>query len=146
MDIILYKNSSPNNYLKKTLTNAKTITGSFRNTTSIINPEFIIEFNNPSQYNYLYIDDFSRFYYINNIESVKNNLWKLKCHVDVLNTYRSQIIKHQAIIDKQSSSSNSDLYLDDGDFVVKNKKSVEIESFPNGLNEEPKFILISAGA
>lgn len=146
MDIVLYKNSSPNNYLEKTLTDAVTIKGSFRTTSSIIDPEFIIEFANPSQYNYLYIADFKRFYYINNIESVKNNLWKLKCHVDVLNTYRSQIVAHQAIIDKQSSTSNSDLYIDDGDFVVKNKKSVEIERFPNGLNEDAKFILISAGA
>lgn len=146
MDIILYKNSTPNDYLKKNLTGAVTINGSFRGTSSIINPEFIIEFANPSQYNYLYIAEFARFYYINNIESIKNHLWKLNCHVDVLNTYRSQIVAHQAIIDKQSSISNADLYLDDGDFVVKNKKSVEIERFPNGLNDNPEFILISAGA
>lgn len=146
MNIILYKNSSPNNYIEKTLTGAVTITGAFRATSSIINPEFSIEFKNPSQYNYLYIPEFKRFYYINNIESVKTNLWKLYCHVDVLNTYRSQILAHQAIIDKQTYASKSDLYLDDGDFVVKNKKSVEIERFPNGLNEDCKFILISAGA
>lgn len=146
MDIILYKNSSPNNYLEKTLTNAVTISGTFRTTSSIIDPEFIIEISNPSKYNYLYIAEFERFYYINNIESVKNKLWNIQCHVDVLNTYRSQILAHQAIIDKQSSATNSDLYLDDGDFVVKNKKSVEIERFPNGLNEDCKFILITAGA
>lgn len=146
MDIILYKNSSPNNYLEKSLTGAITISGTFRATSSIIDPEFNIEFANPSQYNYLYISDFKRFYYINNIESVKNNLWKVTCHVDVLNTYRSQIIAHQAIIDKQTSSSNSDLYIDDGDFIVKNKKNVEIKRFPSGLNEDANFILISAGA
>ena len=146
MDIVLYKNSSPNNYLEKSLTDAVTLKGAFRADSSIVDPVLDVVIDNPSHYNYLYIPEFSRFYYINNIDTVKNHLWKIICHVDVLNTYRAQILSHQAIINKQASDTKSDLYLDDGDFVVKNKKSVEIERFPNGLNEEQKFILITAGA
>lgn len=145
MQIILYKCMSPNNYLTKNLTNQVILNGALRDTSSIINPEILIENNNPSSYNYLYIPDFKRFYFVNKIDSIRTDLWILYCHVDVLNTYRSEIIVHQAIIDKTQSSQLANMYIDDDDWVVENRKFIETISFPVGLDNDGEFILITAG-
>lgn len=146
MVITLYKNNSPNYFINKVLAAATTFSGTLRGESSTIDPIIIIEAENLSQYNYLYIPSFGRFYYINNIESVRNNLWRLTCHVDVLNTYRSEILTHQAIVLKATQQNVSDLMIDDGDWVVENKKSNTVISFPSGLNDLGEYILITAGA
>lgn len=145
MDIILYECQSPNNYITKTLYNQIELTGSLRAESSIINPIIMIEYGNLSKYNYMYIPDFKRFYYIQNIVSIRTNLWRLECHVDVLNTYRSEILEHQAIIQKQSNNNISNMYFDDGDFIVENKQYIHIHNFPDGLDETGEYILITAG-
>lgn len=146
MDITLYKNNSPNNFITKVIANSASFTGTLRQNSSVIDPVIIIEAQNLSTYNYMYIPEFSRFYFINNIESIRNNLWRLTCHVDVLMTYRSQILDHQAIVCKQSSTEKSDLMIDDGEWVVENKKFNRVINFPSGLNDSGEYILITAGA
>lgn len=146
MDITLYKNNSPNNFISKIIADATTFTGDLRQDSSVIDPVILIEASNLSDYNYMYIPLFLRFYYINNIESVRTNLWRLTCHVDVLMTYRSQILDHQCIISKQASTDKSDLMIDDGDWVVENKKFNTVINFPAGLNDTGEYILITAGA
>lgn len=146
MDITLYKNNSPNYFINKVLAGASTFSGTLREESSVIDPVIMIEAANLSQYNYLYISSFGRFYYINNIESVRNNLWRLTCHVDVLNTYRSEILAHQAIVSKATQQNVSDLMIDDGEWVVENKKVNTVISFPSGLNDSGEYILITAGA
>lgn len=146
MDITLYKNNSPNYFVNKILAGATTFSGTLRDESSVIEPILMLEASNLSQYNYLYIPSFGRFYYINNIESVRNNLWRLTCHVDVLNTYRSEILAHQAIVSKATQQDVSDLMIDDGDWVVENKKVNTVISFSAGLNDGGEYILITAGA
>lgn len=146
MDIILYKNNSPNYFVNKVLAGATSFSGTLRDESSVIDPILMLEASNLSQYNYLYIPSFGRFYYINNIESVRNSLWRLTCHVDVLNTYRSEILAHQAIVSKATQQDVSDLMIDDGDWVVENKKVNTVISFPSGLNDGGEYILITAGA
>ena len=145
MNIVLYKNNSPNNYVTKQLASAITLTGSLRDESSVIDPIIMIEGDNLSTYNYLYIPQFSRFYFIRNVESVRTHLWRITCHVDVLNTYRSQIRSHMAIISKTASSDDSDLFIDDGDWYCENRKFNQVFSFSQGLNEEGTNILITAG-
>lgn len=59
--------------------------------TSIINPEILISGSSFTSYNYAYISDFGRYYFIRDIVSVRNNLWRLSLECDVLATYKSQI-------------------------------------------------------
>lgn len=146
MNIRLYINNSPNNFITKFLAGSATFTGTLRQDSSVIDPVITIEALNLSSFNYMYIPEFSRFYFINNIESIRTNLWRLTCHVDVLMTYRSQILSHQCIISKQSSTEKSDLMIDDGDWVVENKKFNRVINFPYGLNDSGEYILITAGA
>lgn len=146
MEIILYQNNSPSNFITKSLVNEIKLNGALREQSSIIDPEILIAAGNISRYNYMYIAEFKRFYYINDLTSVRNGLWRVKGHVDVLNTYRSEIKGHQAIISKQERTGNSELYFDDSSFIVKNQKYIQTITFPSGLNQNGEYILITAGA
>lgn len=146
MKILLYKTTSPNNHIDKSLSSYIEITGNLRKECSVNNPIILIEEENLSKYNYMFIEEFGRYYYINKITSIRTNLWEIEAHVDVLMTYKSQLLEHMAIIDKQSELEQSELFLDDGEWVTKNKKYIEVKNFSSGFNESGEYILITAGA
>lgn len=61
------------------------------NETSILNPSFIFEAEYIS-FNYIQVSAFNRYYFVNNVISIRNNLWRVDCSVDVLYTYNGDIL------------------------------------------------------
>ena len=145
MVIDLYINSSENNRVNKVLSNKFEMSGTLRGETNVINPEILIEHTNPTGYNYAYIPEFKRYYFINEFTSVRNGLWRVRLAVDVLKTYQMQIIQMPAIIDKQQNEGHSNLYLNDGSYVIDSRSYNTILNFSGGFNNGGKFILITAG-
>lgn len=143
MTITLYKNESEKNKINKILTTVVTLTGTLRDSSSIINPEIVIEYDNPTGFNYCYIDAFNRYYFVTNITVINNKLLKLSLKVDVLESFKTSILAQNIIIDK--STSNVDEYLPDDNLVVNVKTKTDIVNFPSGLLESGEFILITAG-
>ena len=143
MEITLYNNASEKNKINKSLTSIITLTGTLRDESSIINPEILIEYNSPVGFNYCYIDEFNRYYFVDDAIVVRHNLIKLILSVDVLESFKSQILSQNVIIDKNTS--DYDLYLPDEDFVTLVKTKTDILNFPNGLLDSGEFILITAG-
>lgn len=144
MNIILYTNTSEKNKVDKSLTKlGNTITGTLRSDCSIIDP--VIALENISDYitsaNYAYIQQFGRYYYINNIICT-GKLFELHMHVDVLYTYRSQIRACNAVVARQQSLYN--LYLQDGVFKTYADNHYQIKQFPSGFNTQ-QFIFSVAG-
>lgn len=145
MVIDLYINSSENNRVNKVLSGKFELTGTLRGETNVINPEILIEHANPTGYNYAYIPEFNRYYFINEFTSVRNGLWRVRLAVDVLETYKTQIKQMPAIIDKQQNKGNSNLYLNDGSYVIDSRSYNTILNFSGGFNNVGEFILITAG-
>lgn len=143
MTITLYRNESEKNKINKTLTTVDTLTGTLRDSSSIINPEITIEYDNPTGFNYCYIDEFNRYYFVTNITVINNKLLKLSLKVDVLESFKTSILAQNIIIDK--STSNVDEYLPDDNLIVNVKTKTDIVNFPSGLLESGEFILITAG-
>lgn len=77
--------------------------------TSIINPEILISTASLTSYNYAYISDFGRYYFIRDIVSVRNNLWRLSLECDVLATYKSQIGDSTEYVLRAASEGNEDI-------------------------------------
>ena len=147
MTINFYINTSEKEKFDKSLTNEKSLTGFLKQATSVINPVITVEIENPSQYNYCHIPQFHRYYFINDMINVKNNLWEIHMHVDTLSSFKSQIRANKAIIDKNQYLTNANQYYNDGDtFVHDSKETNEIATFQNGFDETPHYILITAGA
>ena len=145
MEIKLYYNSSDNRCIKKNVTNEFTITGTLRESTSIIKPEITITSAVPLRYNYCYIPSLKRYYYINDIVSVKNGVWKIIMEVDPLMSFKNDIVSLKVVVSKQSSVTNGDEYIDDGSLVTDNLMFKTVYNFPNGFNNDSEYILITAG-
>lgn len=134
MIINLYKYKSPNIYINKELESIASYEGTLKDATSVLTPSFDIVTNaNLSQANYCYIPELHRYYYITEIVSVRNNLWKLACHVDVLMTYKPQILAHEAIIARQEREWN--VLLNDGQtFKVQQNSDIIVKEFTGGTD------------
>ena len=144
-NIVFYVNSSEKNKIDKTLTEITTMSGTLRNETSIIDPVIIVE-GDLSAFtgcNYMSIETFGRSYFVNNIRSIRDDLFEVSGHVDVLSTYKNAIRKNQAIIRKQQNSWN--LYLNDGSLRVYQNPDVIVKTFPSGFTKQ-EFVLAVAGS
>lgn len=149
MQISLFRCTAENNRVDKTnfITNRFPIDGTLRSESSVIDPIITVEKNNVTlyDYNYMYIADFKRWYYINDIISIRNGLWEIHAHVDVLYTWGADIKNMEGVADKLEGIDQANVYFDDGSFVMDCRNDIQVKEFPNGLNETGSYILICAG-
>ena len=141
MNITLYVNSSEKNKIGKALTTVDVLQGSIKGESSIINPTILIEYDNPTAFNYVYIDAFSRYYFVNDVIVVRNGLLRVSLTVDVLESFAAAILSQNVIIDKNTT--DFDLYLPDENLLTLVKTKTDIINFPSGLLESGEFILIT---
>ena len=145
MEIKLYKTSSPRKKLVKELSDRITLIRTLRAQSSVMSPTFTVQDTAVVGYNYCYIPDFGRWYYINGIDALRSNLYELSLGIDVLMTYAAEIRKNYAIIDKVENFGSAYNYINDGSWVNTNRMKQSIINFPTGFNDNGEFILITAG-
>lgn len=143
MTIKLYKTPSEVNRVIKTLNDELSLTGTLRESSSIINPTIKIEEDDITGYNYAYIPDFGRYYFITNITSIRNDLWEVVMRVDVLMTYADEIKANTAVIARNSNLWN--LYYQDEQFKILNYETIQTKTFGYPLSPNSEFVLICAG-
>ena len=144
MDIVLYVCSSERQAINKTIGSSATLTGSLRGESSVINPSFLIEHSNPSGFNYCYIDDFGRYYFITNITSVRTGIWRIDCSVDVLMSFKNQILNLDVIVSENSGFDN-EKYFSGEPWKTLVKTKTDVINFPSGLLDDGEYILITSG-
>lgn len=146
MDIILHVNSSERQAINKSLDSGTILTGSLRNESSVINPSFLIEHENPSGFNYCYISDFCRYYFITNITAIRTGIWKIDCSVDVLMSFKTEILNLDVIVsDLSIGESPTETYMQGGQWATTVKNKTDIINFPYGLLDDGEYILITSG-
>lgn len=145
MEIKLFKTLSPRKKLVKELTDGITLTGTLRGQSSVMSPSLQIQDIAVIGYNYCYIPDFGRYYYINDINALRANLFELSLGIDVLMTYASVIRGNYAIVDKVENFGVAFNYINDGSWINTNRTDQSIINFANGFNDNGEFILITAG-
>jgi len=91
MKVTFYNNISNDNVINKNLEELETINFKFKNDSNILNPTLLLK--NYIQGNYCYIHELKRYYYIDTIDLVNGDLYNLKCSVDVLMSYKEDILK-----------------------------------------------------
>lgn len=93
MTIKLYNNLAEPNRVDKTdwLQNETVITDVIlKDGTSVMRPSLLLAMASVN-FNYLYIEEFNRYYFISNIASIRNGLWRIDCRIDVLMTFKDTI-------------------------------------------------------
>lgn len=146
MNIILYQTISERERINKDLSSALSLSGALRGECSVTNPSFNIEVTNPSDYNYCYIQDFGRYYYITNIVSVRTNIWRIDCDVDVLMSFKDAILNLDVIVsDISLGESPVSTYYSGEQWASTVRTKTDIINFPNGLLDNGEYILITSG-
>lgn len=144
MTIDIQYTSSEANRVNKQILGLRRLEGTLRNNSNTIDPEVLIEGNiqDVAGANYLTIYSFKRHYFIRSIESVRDGLYLIRAHVDVLTSFATAIKGNSAIIHRQANNFN--LYLDDGVMKVYQNPIVETYEFPQGFSGH-MYVLTIAG-
>lgn len=143
MTIQLYKNISTAERVNKSITAVgSALTGTIKEESSIIDPVITIAAQNLPDANYLYIAEFKRYYYINNIVCDYDGMFQIEAHVDVLMSNASTIRQQRAIVAKQQNRYN--LYLNDPDYRTYSDPWIITREFPSGFSD-PCYLLTLRG-
>lgn len=145
MNIVLYKNNSAKNKIDKSLTQVgNIISGTLKNDCSVSDPVIMFELTSFPEANYMYIAAFNRYYFIRDIVNNNKNMWTISAHVDVLNSFKTDI-KELTVILEETEKTGADNYIDNNTYVSTVKTKTDIKQFPSGLSSSGTFILITAG-
>ena len=107
MIVTFYNNLSNYNVVNKSLEEINILSFTFKENSNILNPALILK--NYEGGNYCYIKELGRYYFVKDIDLLGNGLFKINCEIDVLMSYKEDII-------------NSDFYSKDGVLVITNNE------------------------
>ena len=141
MTVIFYKYNDIKNKINKTLENGLTINNVIiQNDFDITNFDLLIkntDFN--SEYNYCYVQDLGRYYFIESVEKMNGTICKIRVSVDVLKSFATQIENINAIIIKSENPNNN--------FVNCEKSETfesEVLNLTDNFNHNGNLILVTS--
>lgn len=111
MQINLYKSfSKRKNSTKQPATTPTTKNVTCKQPTSVTNPTFLLS-GYDNAYNYLYVPVWGRYYFIDEVVLVHDDLFEIHCSTDVLATFKSWIGLYNCFVERTSDSTkyNTDL-------------------------------------
>ena len=150
MQATFYYNKSDKRYLNKSI-DAKydNIDIQILEPSSIINPTLLVSSGLiGNNVNYVYIPDLRRYYYIDNY-IMENGFVRIECKVDVLMSFKNEILSEKVIAARSSNRYN--LYLPDDKFKMYNYSRVQTftmipqDSMKFDMSIE-QFVLTTAGS
>lgn len=149
MNITLYKYYGERNRIDKSteLSRVLSVTGQFKADTSIFNPVFLLSLplegasyltddngdliadvivsggeDSPLDFNYFYVQEFKRFYFVTNIVISSGNLVILTGEVDPLYSFKDEILLNQGMIERNEFTLNA--FQEDSLLPLRMSKSV----------------------
>ena len=118
----MYNTSDSNNTINKTLANETEFNIKLKGDTSITQPVVVLHSNNIILFNYAYIPEFNRYYFVDKIELFPNGIYNITLKVDVLESFKNDIKNSYGMISKQTNINN---YYNDG-YESEIKKEVDL--------------------
>ena len=145
-DVELCTTTSPRNYLTKDIIRTQVCRGSLREESSIIYPVILVESDRiPKDINYLHIHEFGRYYFVDDIVSVRTKLWRIHATVDPLMSFHDQLLTCSGILAKGERNSNVNMMLDDGSFKVYSDPYIITKAFPSGFPGQSYVLALAGG-
>lgn len=142
ISIQLYNCSSEPNAIEKNLDAiGDPLVGVFRDATSVLNPSIDIE-SNQINANYMHIGSpVNRWYFIDEIIAVRTNLVTIKGHVDVLQTYKEDILNVKGIVRRNAEEFTK--YIVDEKITASAKREILTTKFSNDLDDENIILVVA---
>ena len=149
----IYKTKSAPNVVNKTISEVVTFEEViFKEDTSLLNPTIIINgVSNASSYtiedigtsNYFSIPKVNRYYFITDITMMSGGRVAITGKVDVLMSFKSDILGSTQLIVRQEKKTNN--YLIDTDIPLSSKKQVIEHEFGDSISDSGYYILAVNG-
>lgn len=145
MILTLYKTVDGVNILNKQLTNPVSMTINLKHDTDIVSPTLYLTSVTGllnGGFNYLYIDEVDRYYFIDRVESVNNKLVRIECTCDVLMTYKQNILNSKAKVKRALKTGD---YIDT---VIERSHLTTVTKFDSDITlpDESVIILATVGS
>ena len=140
--VYFYKTTELNNKITKELGEPTIIDCNILSNIDLLQPTITLNWTGCPEFNYCYIPSLNRYYYINSA-TVKNvKLYTLRLFIDVLYTYKDEILECYGNLVKTSDGINN--YVDT-DYPVEVRKEVDVYKSTVAIEEGNTNILITLG-
>ena len=142
MTIKTYVNESDNSVLNKDITLvSNNVLVTLKDDTDLINPVLIMSNSLSQSFNYVYIQEFSRYYFVTS-RVYSQQRYYVQLGVDVLMSFNTDISALRVIANRSSSRYNT--YQIDNEFNKLNYNTIQTQKFPYALGA-PDLVLAVAG-
>ena len=144
----LYTNLSEYDHVDKQLTQiGSDLSCNARGECSIIRPVVEVELDSiPAAANYMYIEEFGRYYFIGDPVCVRTGLWRIPGTVDPLTSFATQLRECSGIVHRAESANAYNTYLDDGAFRAYANPAIRTLEFPSGFTTWEYLLAIAGGS
>lgn len=142
MDIKLCIFKYPKNSFVRNYSQVENLTGSMRDSLDVVDPVFLVPATTKyDRANAVICTELGRYYFITGKDWIRTGLLAISCHVDVLMTYRTDILNNAGIISRNSKLFNG--YLPDNRQKLFAYDKIQIKAFPT--NNTDTNVLITMG-
>ena len=146
MTIKLYKYNGDSRKVNKTLNSVQTISNAnVILSMNIIDPIIVLDidmdFNAINSFNYIYITELKRYYFVTNIEILENGFIKIYCHIDVLKTYADDILNSTQYIKRQENKCT--FQLADSQYNIKANRNLTIKNFGDVIIQPNSYFILT---
>ena len=103
MLIKTYETKDSNNTINKILINKLDYDIKFKSDVNINSPSIVLKSDNLIDFNYAYIPNFSKYYFVESVEIFPNNIYNITLKCDVLMSFKEDILESYADIVSQTN-------------------------------------------
>lgn len=140
--VTLYNYNGNRNTVNKNLVGGIECVGAIRDETNVLYPVLTIRVQGIINANYCYIPMLGRYYFIDSITYLSSDKATLKLSVDVLKTYKNEILNASATV---TQTDNPDKYSSNRETIYNRKPNFEKIEFPNKnlFNDTGTMIMVT---
>lgn len=147
--IELGKTSQPVNALNKKFDSIKKYTGVLKEASSILHPTIHLKAKDAdsiARCNYMYIAEFGRYYFIEDVVSERQDYVAVTGRVDVLQTYRDDIRNNSGYVLRCGNKSYYSKLIDDTTLKIYNNPHFVVHKFTGEQFTGGSFVLAVSGS
>ena len=145
MLVVIGVTKDDKNKMNKTYEVKKEVNCKLKESTSIISPILILQKINISDLadiNYIYIADFKRYYFVDNINMGLGGCVELVCSIDALMSHKEEILEIRGTVKRAQFLKNG--YIVDDKYKSVSYSQIVTRRFPNAMDND-SFILMTVG-
>ena len=144
MKVIFYKNNSDNRVVNKQLTIIKELNITRKIEKSIFEPVIeIVKDRDLNNCNYIYIEEFNRFYFVVDIMEIDGNIYRITMKEDVLTSFKNSILNLTALVERQEFKRNTQIV--DNELLSQANNNFYCKTVGNYVNNDYNIYLTTCG-